>query len=249
MQRSGFLAGFGRHRRNQQPAAFGRTMRTGGAGGTYTEIHYLRRSVEEATAAAGSLYVHWRRYTALSNVGRCPRCFDARRLESADPSCSVCLGTGWRHGFSRPSIQWMLINDTRTQIDLSSTGILNIRLGSSYSPGVPRMAPGDVLAKLALAEDAGEGASFGGRVGTHYETGDRYVITNSVDELRGRDQVDSPRRAADDHLDPEPEVYGYQFETSLIPRNTEDRFALAQHRLDHAGAVWLADPDEEVARI
>lgn len=192
-------------------------------------------------AAAGSLYVHWKRYTALSDVGQCPRCFDQRRLEAADPVCPICLGTGWRWGFSRPSVQWMLINDTRTQIDLSAGGVLSVRLGSSYSPSVPRIAPTDVLAKLSLVKD------LSGEV--VYRTGDRYQITDSVEELRGRDQVDEVRRATDDHLDPEPEVIGYQFETAVIPRNTEERFALAQHRLNHTGAIWLADPSEEVARI
>lgn len=237
MRRSGFPS----YSRNQQPGAFGRTFRTDGQGGTYGEIDYLREAISKGLARNGSLYVHWRRFSADWNDGECPRCFYQEGRTSARPDCVVCFGLGWRGGYSRPSVQWMIVMDTRTDIELSRSGFLRVRQGQSYSPAVPRIRPGDVLAKLGLTADSTLQTP-------RYRTGDRYVVTGIVEDIRGRDQVDHLRNATDDHLDPEPEVVGYNLETSLIPPNTEDRFQLQQFRLSHEGAIWLADPSETVTR-
>ncbi len=236
MRRSGFPS----HSRNQQPAAQGRTFRTNGAGGP-GEMDYLRESIQKGLARMGSLFVHWRRFTGDWNDGECDRCFYQEGRTAARADCEICLGTGWSGGFSRPCVQWMIVNDTRTDIQLSRSGFLTVRQGQSYSPAVPRIRPGDVLAKLGLSRDATVDVPS-------YATGDRYVVTGIVEDIRGRDQVDSIRNATDDHLDPEPEVVGYNLQTALIPRNTEDRFQLQQWNLTHEGAIWLADPSEMVVR-
>ncbi len=220
--------------RNRQPTFFGRSERVSTADGqSFTEIHYLRKAVEAACIRTGALYAHWRRMTPGWNDGYCPRCNSTFRDGGIDPDCYVCYGIGFEGGYTRPTVQWMLIQNQNEYLERTELGFLIQRRSESLSPYVPELHTGDLIGRLVWNQRT-----------KAWETQERFVISGNVRPARVRETTEVVTKNTEDHLDPYPEVAGYMFFASMINRHDDvDRLAV-EYQVPFDNPLWLADINE-----
>lgn len=222
--------------RNQFPTVKGRTSRVEGFGlRAQSEVDYLRKSNLAALERAGSLYAHYRKFTPEWNVGRgdfegrCPQCYNPHLARSTDPDCPVCYGTGYEGGFAQPVVQWMQIQDKDEGWEVSPVGFVTVRKGKSISPFIPIIKQFDMIAKLQKKDNV-------------WQTTERFFVDEPVTEKRVRDNFELLENDTDNHLDPQTEVFGFEFSCVYITNNNKDEFLHMAYEVPFENVIWLADP-------
>lgn len=217
------------YQRNRQPAFKGKSERVGNKGkNSFPELQYAREQVLEACKRAGSLFAHWRRYTPEFNLGPCPACTSGRLKQSVDPNCPVCFGTGFDGGYSKPTVQHMIVQHSDRRLEATSTGFVRLNRAKSQSPYLPNIAVSDVIGEIKNMD--GE-----------FITDDRYMVEAGVDKIRFRlaDEFMAPDTY--DHLDPESEVVSYDFESTRIPKTINEEDRNVKYAMPFENAVWLTN--------
>lgn len=216
--------------RNQFPTVKGRTARVEGfAGQAESEVDYLRQSNLAALSRTGALYAHFRRFTPDWNRGDCPTCSNPHLPRSVDPECNVCYGTGYRGGFSEPVVQWMIVQDKDEGWEISNSGFVTVRKGTSISPSIPVIRQFDMIAKLRKKNN-------------QWGTSERFFVDGNVKEKRVRDNFEILDNDTDDHLDIQTEVFGYEFDALYLTENRIDDFLHKAYDVPFENVIWLADP-------
>lgn len=223
-----------RFRRNQQPGLTGSTERVRDSGVTaYPELHYARQQNLAACKRAGNLFAHWRRFTPEFNyVPYCPRCYNPRTKTPVDASCPVCFGTGFEGGYSKPSVQYMILKHSDRRLEATESGFVRLIRSYTKSPYLPNINTGDVL---------GEIQNFDGV----YNISDRYLVEGNVEKIRFRLRDDFVEPETYDHLDPESDVVSYKFEATRIYKHTESQKRDIKYSIPFENAVWLTTIGEE----
>lgn len=221
--------------RNRQPFLRGTSPRVGGYGHrALAEISNFRKTIEAACIRFGSLYAHWRKFTADWNEGPCPRCGgETTIMEGAiDPRCPVCFGTGFEGGYSRPSIQWMIVQDHNEELDRTDLGFLRIRRSDSISPYLPVIGTSDLVGRVTLNEEG-------------WGTQERFYVEGGVKQVRLRENYEIFKHNSYDHMKPDSEVGGYTFAASYLTLlDDEDRRPI-EYFVPFEDPIWLADQREE----
>lgn len=225
-------------RRNQFPTIKGRSSRIEGFGiHAESEVDYLRKSNLAALERAGSMYAHFRRFTpewhrGRGDVGgRCPNCYNPYLARSVDPECPVCYGTGFEGGFSQPVVQWMIIQDKDQGWEVTPTGFVTVRKGDSTSPYIPVIHQFDLIAKLQKKDGV-------------WQTSERFLVDEPVKEKRVRDNFELLKDDNDNHLEPQTEVFGFDFTCVLLTQNNLEEFMHMAYKVPFENAIWLANPDK-----
>lgn len=92
-----------KHTRNQHPYFHGHTLRVRNESeDAPPELSKAREQVISACKRAGSLFVHWRRFTPEFNNGLCSH-MNSRTKTGNNADCPICYGTGFK-GDSRPPL-------------------------------------------------------------------------------------------------------------------------------------------------
>jgi hypothetical protein len=121
----------------------------------------------------------------------------------------------------------MIVEHSDRRLEATSTGFVRMHRAMSKSPYLPNIAVSDILGEIKNIE---------GR----FEVDDRYLIEDGVDKKRFRlaDNLTIPNTF--DHLDPESEVFSYEFQCSRIPKagNLENRDI--KYSIPLEDPVWLA---------
>ncbi len=220
---------YSRHRRNQHPTFHGHTLRVRNKGGDAPpELHKAREQVLSACERAGSLFVHWRRFTPeFNNNQRCPNYSPITKTHN-NANCEICYGTTFVGGYARPVIQYMISQHSNRRLEATASGFVRLNENRSQSPYLPNINVGDILGELKNMEG-------------DLVVDDRYIIESGVDKLRFRlaDNFSTPNTL--DHLDPESDVYGYEFSSTRIPKHTSPDRRDIKYSIPFENPVWLAD--------
>ncbi len=193
----------------------------------YPELEYARKQVFEACKRAGNLYAHWRRFTPEFNkVPWCPLCYNQRTQGAADPYCHVCYGTGFEGGYSRPSVQYMIVKESDRRLEATQGGFVRLLRAFTRSPYLPNIATGDIIGEIQNYDGV-------------YQIADRFLVEGKVDRTRFRMRDDFVEAQTYDHLDPEAEVVGYRFELTRIPKHTDEQQQDIIYSIPFENPVWL----------
>lgn len=220
-----------RHTRNQHPTFGGQTLRVRNESGEAPpELFKAREQVVSACKRAGGLFAHWRLYTPEFNNGLCP-VHNSRTKTPPDPSCEVCYGTNFRGGYSKPTVQYMIVQHSNRRLEATPTGFVRLNTARSQSPYLPNISTGDLI---------GEIKNLNGDL----VVDDRYFVEDGVEKVRFRlaDNFMTPN--TNDHLDAESDVVSYDFESSRIPKHSDEELRDIKYRVPFEKPVWLADPTE-----
>lgn len=219
---------YSRSRRNQHPTFHGHTFRVRNNGGDAPpELQKAREQVLAACERAGTLFVHWRRFTPEWNNGRC-RNYNPRTKTHNTANCPICFGTNFDGGFAKAVVQYMISQHSNRRLEATPSGFVRMNENRSQSPYLPNIAVGDIIGELRNME--GE-----------LVVDDRYLIEDGVDKLRFRlaDNMATPNTL--DHLDAESDVFGYEFSSSRITKHTDPGQRDPAYNIPYENAIWLAD--------
>lgn len=219
-----------RFNRNRQPTLKGQTLRVRNQGvNAHDELDYARNQVVAACRRGGGLFVHWRRYTPEFNNGTCSVCFNPRLNQPIDPDCPSCYGTGFEGGFSRPSIQHMLVGHSDRRLEATDSGFIRLKRLTSKSPYLPNIADGDILGEIQRMEE-------------EYIVTERYLVEN-VERERFKMKSEFTKSDTYDHLDPESEVVSYEFEGTRIYKHTDENKRDIKYFIPFENPIWLTNPE------
>lgn len=215
-----------RFNRNRQPTLKGNTLRVKDQGvNAHNELSYARDQVITACRRTGALMVHWRRYTPEFNNGTCPVCMNQRLNQGVDPDCPNCFGVGFDGGFSKPSIQHMIVGHSDRRLEATNSGFVRLKRLTSKSPYLPNMSDGDIIGEIRRIE------------GTYTVT-DRYLVEN-VERERFRMESEFHESDVYDHLDPESEVVSYEFEGNRIYKHSDENKRDIKYFIPFENPIWL----------
>lgn len=219
--------------RNRQPYLKGRSFGAGpSAYQAAGEIEYVRESVTDFCERGGTLYAHWRKFTPDWNAGRCPRCYNATFGGSTDDECPVCYGVGYEGGYSRPSVQWMVVKDEDSSVERTPLGFFRLSKAESVSPYLPRIFGGDLLGRIVVKNGK-------------YDTQERFVIEGTVRPTRLREDMDVSTKHSEDHLIEDPDVAAHKFYCSMLPEHQDNDKRIIEYFVPFESPIWLGYPGAE----